>query len=81
MWVLVAIGIGDALMGVGGMVLMIPVVSVLYTLLSEATAQRVALRNVPQEKLENLPAEEIQPRNKWKDKLTGKKAKQKQSPK
>ena len=81
MWVLVAIGIGDALMGVGGMVLMIPVVSVLYTLLSEATAQRLALRNVPQEKLENLPAEEIQPRNKWKDKLTGKKAKQKQSPK
>lgn len=81
MWVLVAIGIGDALMGVGGMVLMIPVVSVLYTLLAEATAQRLALRNVPQEKLENLPTDEIQPRNKWKDKLSGKKLKQMKSSK
>ena len=51
MWVLVAVTIGGELMGVGGMLLMIPLASVLYTLLREFTDKRLAERNIPEEKL------------------------------
>ena len=44
MWVLVAVGIGGQLMGVAGMFLMIPIVSVLYTLLQEHTNHRLRVR-------------------------------------
>jgi len=55
MWVLVAVTIGGEILGVGGMLVMIPVASVLYTLLREFTEKRLAQRNIPLEKLENPP--------------------------
>lgn len=51
MWVLLAVSIGGELMGVAGMFLMIPVASVIYTLLQEATRNRLANNSVPEEKL------------------------------
>ena len=57
MWVLFAIGIGGELMGVLGMFLMIPVVSVLYTLLREWTHNRLAKRDVAEDKLQEQPPE------------------------
>lgn len=55
MWVLFAIGIGGELMGVLGMFLMIPVVSVLYTLLREWTHNRLDKRDVAEDKLREQP--------------------------
>ena len=57
MWVLVAVTVGGELMGVGGMLLMIPLASVLYTLLREFTNRRLAERNIPEEKLMDHPME------------------------
>ena len=47
--------ISGALCGVAGMLLMIPLASVLYTLIREFTEYRLAMRNIPPEKLENPP--------------------------
>ena len=55
MWVLVAVSVGGDLMGVGGMLLMIPVTSVIYALLREFTEKRLAERGIPAEKLMNQP--------------------------
>ncbi len=55
MWVLVAVTIGGELMGVAGMLVMIPLVSVLYTLGREFTNHRLEERNIPAEKLEAQP--------------------------
>ena len=55
MWVLVAVGIGGQLMGVAGMFLMIPIVSVLYTLLQEHTNHRLRVRELNSEKLKVQP--------------------------
>jgi len=55
MWVLVAVTIGGEIMGVAGMLLMIPLVSVLYTLGREFTDRRLEQRNIPYEKLEAQP--------------------------
>lgn len=57
MWVLVAVAIGGELMGVAGMFLMIPVASVIYTLLREVTNKRLEIVNVDQEKLKAQPPE------------------------
>ena len=57
MWVLVAVSVGGDLMGVGGMLLMIPVTSVIYALLQEFTDKRLAERGIPAEKLQNQPPE------------------------
>lgn len=57
MWVLIAVGVGGSLMGVAGMFLMIPVTSVIYTLLSEHTNARLALKSVRTEKLTPQPPE------------------------
>ena len=57
MWVLVAVTVGGELMGIGGMLLMIPLASVLYTLLGEFTHKRLAERNIPEEKLIGKPLE------------------------
>ena len=57
MWVLVAVTVGGDLMGVGGMLLMIPVTSVIYALLREFTDKRLAERGIPAEKLQNQPPE------------------------
>ena len=55
MWVLVAVTIGGELMGVGGMLVMIPLVSVVYSLAREFTSKRLAERNIPEEKLMEQP--------------------------
>ena len=52
MWVLVAVTIGGELMGVGGMLLMIPLASVLYALTREFAAKRLAKRDIDPAKLE-----------------------------
>ena len=63
MWVLVAVTIGGEIMGVAGMLVMIPVTSVLYSLMREFTDKRLAQRNIPQEKLENPPPERRETRD------------------
>ncbi len=57
MWVLVAVAVGGELMGVAGMFLMIPVASVIQTLLGEATNKHLGMKDIPQEKLEPQPPE------------------------
>ena len=57
MWVLVALTVGGEMGGVMGMLVMIPLASVMYTLLRELTNARIAVRNVPQEKLLDQPIE------------------------
>ncbi|MBR3973274.1 MAG: AI-2E family transporter [Oscillospiraceae bacterium] len=57
MWVLVAVTVGGEIMGVGGMLMMIPISSVLYTLAREFTNKRVAERNIDPEKLLDHPPE------------------------
>ena len=55
MWVLLAVAVGGDLMGVGGMLLMIPLVSVLYALAREFTTSRLAKRNIANNKLMEQP--------------------------
>ena len=57
MWVLLAVALGGEVMGVFGMFLMIPVVSVVYTLMREFINGRLQTVNVPQEKLTPQPPE------------------------
>lgn len=57
MWVLVAVAIGGELMGVGGMLIMVPLTSVLYTLLREFVNKRLAARGIAPEKLQVQPTE------------------------
>ena len=56
MWVLVAVTIGGEIMGVAGMLVMIPLASVFYSLAREFTNRRLAERNIPSEKLQDHPA-------------------------
>lgn len=55
MWVLVAVTVGGEIMGVGGMFIMIPLVSVFYALAREFTDKRLAQRGISQEKLTPQP--------------------------
>ena len=57
MWVLVAVTIGGDLMGIAGMLVMIPISSVLYTLLREFTIKRVEERQIDPDKLRDHPPE------------------------
>lgn len=57
MWVLVAVSVGGELFGVAGMFLMIPLVSVVYTLLREYTNARLKAKGIPEEKLLDHPPE------------------------
>lgn len=57
MWVLVAVTVGGELMGVAGMLIMIPISSVLYALLREFTDKRIAQREIDPEKLRDHPPE------------------------
>ena len=57
MWVLVSVTIGGDLMGIAGMLVMIPISSVLYTLLREFTTKRVQERQIDPEKLRDHPPE------------------------
>ena len=54
MWVLVAVTVGGELMGVAGMLFMIPLASVLYTLMREITSNRLKARGIAAEKLVNV---------------------------
>ena len=62
MWVLVAVSVGGDLMGVAGMLVMIPVTSVVYTILREVTNKRLGERNISREKL-GYPVEPVQDEN------------------
>lgn len=55
MWVLVAVAVGGDLMGVGGMLLMIPLASVLYALVREFTDIRLKKRGIAEDKLRDQP--------------------------
>lgn len=55
MWVLVAVAVGGELMGVAGMFLMIPVASVIYTLLREITNRRLSGKDIDPQKLVEQP--------------------------
>lgn len=55
MWVLVAVSVGGDLMGIAGMFIMIPIASVVYTLLSEFAHKRLKSRNIDPEKLKEQP--------------------------
>ena len=86
MWVLVAVAVGGDLMGVGGMLLMIPLASVLYALTREYATKRLAKRSIDPSKLEAQPpvlkSEFIEKQKKtkemWKKKKKSKKKPQKQ---
>ena len=58
MWVLVAVTIGGELMGVLGMLVFIPMASVLYVLLGEFTDRRLSQRNISAEKLMAQPSDQ-----------------------
>lgn len=60
MWVLLAVLVGEGLMGVAGMLLMVPFASVLYALLREFANSRIARRNIPEEKVQCQPPD-LQP--------------------
>ena len=55
MWVLVAVAVGGDLMGVGGMLLMIPLASVMYALAREFTEKQLTKRNISADKLRDHP--------------------------
>ena len=57
MWVLLAVTVGGELMGITGMLVMIPLVSVCYTLLREITNKRVEQRDIDPDKLRAHPPE------------------------
>lgn len=57
MWVLVAVTIGGEIMGVAGMLAMIPLASVCYALLREFTGKRVEDRDIDPDKLRAHPPE------------------------
>ena len=60
MWVLLAVAVGGGLMGIPGMLLFVPMASVIYTLLEEYTVRRLAAKEIPEEKLVPQPPE-LQP--------------------
>ena len=57
MWVLLAVAVGGDLMGVGGMLLMIPVTSVLYALAREFADKRLEEKQIDPDKLVAHPPE------------------------
>lgn len=57
MWVLMAVAVGGKLMGVAGMFLMIPVASVIYTVLREKINYRLQQMQIEPEKLKCQPPE------------------------
>lgn len=74
MWVLMAVSIGGAFMGVVGMFLMIPIVSVLHTLTREIANKRLGTKQIDPRKLMHQPPEL---RSKLKERLKRAKAEKK----
>ncbi len=62
MWVLLAVAVGGDLMGIAGMLVMIPLASVLYTLAREFTTNRLAERGIDRSKLNDQPMEIVSKR-------------------
>ena len=54
-WVLAAVTLGGKLMGVLGMLVFIPLASVLYALFRDHVKKRLAEKNVPEEKWREGP--------------------------
>lgn len=61
MWVLFAVALGGELMGVSGMFLMIPMASVVYTLIGEFTNSRILRKGIAREKYAGCAGEPVQP--------------------
>ncbi len=79
MWVLLAVAVGGELMGIGGMLIMVPFASVLYTLLREFAQKRLTARNISEDKLTPQPPE-LQSHFKMKrENFKAKRAKKKQA--
>ena len=57
MWVLLAVAVGGGMFGVAGMLLMVPIVSVIYTLVIEFIRGRLAEREIEEECLMPQPPE------------------------
>ena len=57
MWVLVAVTVGGDTMGITGMLVMIPLAAVVYSLMREFTNFQLKHRNIPEEKLNDQPPE------------------------
>ena len=57
MWVLAALTVGGELAGIAGMMIMIPLASVIYALLREFTLKRVREKGIDPEKLRDHPVE------------------------
>lgn len=55
MWVLLAVAVGGGVMGVGGMFLMVPIASVIYTLIREYTQKRLDKKQIDPDKLREHP--------------------------
>ena len=51
MWVLMAVGVGGALFGIAGMFIMIPITSVVYTVLRDVANKRLSDRGIDEKKL------------------------------
>ena len=71
MWVLLAVAVGGKIMGFAGMFIMIPLTSVVYTLLREITNYRLEKREIDGDKLRAHPPEprvKLQRSKKQKDK-------------
>jgi predicted PurR-regulated permease PerM len=54
-WVLAAVTLGGSLMGIGGMLLFIPLCSVLYALFRDMVKDRLARKQVPSYKWQDPP--------------------------
>ena len=57
MWVLLAVTVGGDLLGIMGMLVMIPIASVIYAILRDVTGKRIAERNIDPDKLRDHPPE------------------------
>ena len=57
MWVLFAVTVGGSVMGILGMLVMVPLFSVIYTLLGEIANKRVEKLQIDPEKLKDHPIE------------------------
>lgn len=57
MWVLLAVTVGGDLLGIMGMLVMIPIASVIYAILRDVTGKRIAERNINLDKLRDHPPE------------------------
>ena len=64
MWVLFAVTVGGSMMGIAGMLVMVPLVSVFYALLREITNRRVEQRQIDPDKLMDHP---IEPQNRFRE--------------